>query len=183
MPDTVHHWYGDLWFARIFWVVDDDIPHLFWKSGGAQPFFLKSAGAIAPPAPPSVPPLTVLLVYIIIATSMYGCAGEEVFSRCSVLSSIPAKDKLAPGYYHRLVALIVARRVPWTAWYTHCILCFFVFFFDYPIEWGQFCSDWKLRCLHGAASEDRTQEVPVAGSRRQAIQWNVQLEPQRECKS
>ena len=38
-------------------MVDDHIPHSFWKSGGAQPFFLKSAGAIAPPAPPSVPSL------------------------------------------------------------------------------------------------------------------------------
>ena len=57
MPDTVHHWYGDLWFARVCWVVDDHIPHSLWKSGGAQPFFLKSAGAIAPPVPPSVLPL------------------------------------------------------------------------------------------------------------------------------
>ena len=27
--------------------------------------------------------------------------GEELLSKVSVLSSIPAKDKFAPGYYHR----------------------------------------------------------------------------------
>ena len=39
-------------------VVDNHLPYSFWKSGGAMPIFLRSAGAIAPPAPPSVPPLS-----------------------------------------------------------------------------------------------------------------------------
>ena len=29
-------------------------------------------------------------------------SGEELLSKASILSSIPAKDKFAPGYYHRL---------------------------------------------------------------------------------
>ena len=33
MPDTVHHWHGDIWFTQVCWAVDNHLPHLFWKSG------------------------------------------------------------------------------------------------------------------------------------------------------
>ena len=50
-------------------------------------------------------------------------AGGELFSRSSVLSSIPAKDKLAPGYYHRyaLKQCYTNSRSEW------CTCCIFIF--------------------------------------------------------
>ena len=54
---TVHHQRGNLRSAQFCQAIDNHLPHSFWKRGEALPFSLKSGGAIAPPAPPSVPPL------------------------------------------------------------------------------------------------------------------------------